>query len=557
MRKGNASFTFVLLAVALAVVGAACSSGSPNKPTPSGGASASASPQAGGTLTLTAQDDLTSLDNSQAVSPIDYEMTAGALYEGMYHMNHDGQVEPGIADGMPQVSSDGLTYTIHLKHGAMFAGPNFTPREVTATDAAYGLTRALDPNTKPAPSWGGYWLYPIKGALDFTNGKASSVSGIKVVNTYTLQITLAQRDTTFIYGLTNDTNWPVPKEAVEQRGLNFASEPVGAGPFYVKNWTKGQSITLAKNPGYVDKGLPYLDQITVDLNVNPSTQVLRLESGQADGLFEPFTLPQANIRQLIADSSIVKAPTVGLATYFPSLNFQQLFANKDLRLAVAYAVTRDFTKEFGSTARPYFQVYASETPQYDPSEKFFPYDPTKAKQELQAAGYHGQPVRMIYDIADPYVSAMMVSLAQDLKAIGMNVQLKGLQESQFYGSSGQNDPKSYDIVSNWWRYDYPDGEDYLSSLFLCDDVAPPGLNLSRYCSKPVDDLYNQSNTMPFGAARDKVLQQAQRQLLDDVGAVPVMQVTPLQFFTSRVGDIPSLPTFAPFDWKLAWVKAAS
>src|SRR5689334_22787600 len=153
MRKGHASFTFVLLASALAVVGAACSSGAPNNATPSGGASVSASPQAGGTLSLTAQDDLTSLDNSQAVSPIDYEMTAGALYEGLYHMNHDGQVEPGLAEGMPQVSSDGLTYTIQLKHGAMFAGPNFTPREVTATDAAYGMTRALDPNTKPAPSW--------------------------------------------------------------------------------------------------------------------------------------------------------------------------------------------------------------------------------------------------------------------------------------------------------------------------------------------------------------------------------------------------------------------
>jgi oligopeptide transport system substrate-binding protein len=557
MRKRHALFTFAVLVTSLAVVAAACSSGGPNKPTSTSGASATGSPKAGGTLTLTAQDDLTSLDNSQAVSPIDYEMTAGALYEGLYHMNHDGHVEPGIADGMPQVSSDGLTYTIHLQHGAMFAGPNFTPREVTATDAAYGMTRALDPNTKPAPSWGGYWLYPIDGAFDFTNGKASSVSGIKVVDKYTLQLTLSAPDTTFIYSLTNDTNWPVPKEAVEQRGLDFASEPVGAGPFYVKTWTKGQSIVLARNPGYVAKGLPYLDQITLDLNVNPSTEVLRLQSGQSDGLFEPFTLPQANIRQLSGDANVTKEPTVGLATYFPSLNFQGMFANKDLRLAVAYAVTRDFTKQFGSTAKPFFQIYADGTPQYDPSEHFFPHDPAKARQELRAAGYHGQPVRMIYDLADSYVTAMMVSLAQDLRSIGMNVQLKGLQESQFFGSNGQNDPKSYDIVSNWWRYDYPDGEDYLSSLFLCFDVAPPGLDLSRYCSKRVDSLFNQSNAMPFGPARDKVLQQAQRQLLDDVAAVPVMQVTPLEFFSSKVGDIPSLPTFAPFDWKLAWVKAGS
>ena len=395
------------------------------------------------------------------------------------------------------------------------------------------MTRALSPKTQPAPSWGGYLLEDIQGAAAFGDGKAATVTGIKVLSRYTLQIRLIQRDTTFVYALTNDTNWPVPSEAVKQRGLGFGQKPVGAGPFYVKSWVKGQTIALARNPGYVFRNLPYLNAITIDLNVDSNSEVLRLESGQIDGLFEPFTISPENIRELIGDSSIVKEPSVGFATYFPSLNFETLFANEHLRLAVAYATTRSFTKEFGLTAKPWYQIYASGTAQYDPSYKFYPYDPTRAKQELRLGGYHGQPVRMIYDLADPYVTAMMLSLAQNLTAIGMNVKIKGLENSVFYGNAGQNDAKSYDIASNWWSYDFPDAEDIVSSVFTCADVAPPGLNISRYCSKTVDDLLSESNQLPFGPARNRVLQQAQRQILNNVAAVPVMQLTPLSFFHSE------------------------
>ena len=88
---------------------------------------------------------------------------------------------------------------------------------------------------------------------------------------------------TFLYGLTISTSWPVPQEAVEERGEDFQNAPVGAGPFFVQEWNRGADITFARNPGYVDPELPYLDEIHVDLGVDESTQVLRIESGEADG----------------------------------------------------------------------------------------------------------------------------------------------------------------------------------------------------------------------------------------------------------------------------------
>ena len=167
-------------------------------------------PVTGGRMELVAGGDLASLDTAQAVSTIDYNATAGLLYEGLYHFTSDGTLEPGLADGLPEISDDGLTYTFTIKPGAMFAGPDFTPREVTAADVAYGLTRAVDPNLKPAPSWGGGYLAGIKGVAEFQAGDADSISGIEVVDDQTLKVTLTAPSVTFLYGLTIGTTWPVP-----------------------------------------------------------------------------------------------------------------------------------------------------------------------------------------------------------------------------------------------------------------------------------------------------------------------------------------------------------
>ena len=261
-------------------------------------------PQRGGRLELVALNDLATLDNTQALD-LDYNMVAGALYEGLYHFDPQGELEPGLADGLPEVSEDGLVYTFRIKPGAMFAGPDFEPREVTAADVAYGMLRGLDPEPVGAPiqGWGASYLFPIKGAAAFAAGEGETVEGIEVIDDHTLQVTLEQPTSTFLLGLTIATSWPVPQEAVEERGEDFANRPVGAGPFFVQQWNKGSDITIARNPGYVDPDLPYLDEIRVDLGVDENTQVLRLESGEADGVFEQFAISPPALRLLHFDDS--------------------------------------------------------------------------------------------------------------------------------------------------------------------------------------------------------------------------------------------------------------
>jgi ABC-type transport system substrate-binding protein len=510
-------------------------------------------PVRGGRLELMALNDLADLDNSQALD-LSYNMAAGALYEGLYHFTPEGELEPALAEDLPEVSEDGLVYTIRLKPGAMFAGPDFEPREVTAADVAYGLTRALDPTPDGAAtqSWGAGYLFPIAGAEAFANGEAEEVEGIEVVDDHTLRLTLTQPTTTFVLGLTIATSWPVPPEAVADRGEDFKNSPVGAGPFYIAEWNQGSDITLARNPGYVDPELPYLDEIHIDLGVDENTQVVRLESGEADGVFEQFALSPASLRLLAQDPDLTSAESVGPRIFYLALNNDGIFEDKRLRQAVAHAMTTDFTAQFGDLARPWNQLISSTTTQSDPEgTTTYPHDPVAASALLEEAGYDGTPVKLVYDLTDPYTSANATALTQDLEAVGFTVDLRGLQKTQFYNDI--YDPALYDISSTYWSADYPDAQDFISTNFVCGSIGI--LNISRFCDPSIDEAFAATERMPFGPERDAALREAQQRLIDEVAGIPVMEVTPRVVTGPRVGAIPTLATYAPFDWKRAWVRA--
>jgi ABC-type transport system substrate-binding protein len=541
------------IAVGALLLAACTSNGDNNTPT---SVSTGTSPQQGGTLKLADANDVVTLDNSQAVSTVDYSLTAGALYEGLYHVDESGNLVAALAEDLPTISKDSLTYTITIRSDAMFAGPGFTPRAVTAQDAAYGMQRALDPNTKPAPSWGGGYLYPLQGASEFASGKADSLSGIKIVDASTLQITLTQPTSTFIYDLTIATSWPVPEEAVKTAGDKFGDSPVGAGPFFLDQWNKGESMVLKANPGYVDPGFPYLDELDLSLNVDPNTQVLQLQNGTIDAPAEPFFLPQAAIQQLAQDDSISMTPTTGPTVYYWALNNEGILKNPDLRKAIAMAINRDVIKQFGSEARPWTQIYSSVTKQSDPNLEAIPYDTTEAQAVLEQAGYNGETIKVIYDATDPFASAMSTALQQDLKGIGVTVQISGLQQAAYFGDNGYNNPRNYDMLPTYWRQDYPDGQDYISTNFVCAQVPPPGLNVARYCNKEVDSMLAESDALPFGPDRDQILRQIQQTVISDAAGVGTMQVDWPAISTQRVGALITIPTYAPFDWKSCWVKAS-
>jgi oligopeptide transport system substrate-binding protein len=164
------------------------------------------------------------------------------------------QLKPNLASGWPEISPDGLEYTIRLKPGVHFvddpAFPGGIGREVTAADVVYSIQRHFHPATR---SQGTYlWQNRIVGLDDWkTAGSdyATPVEGLQALDRHTLRIRLLQPYPQLLYTLAQGYSAIVPREAVEHYGREFAVRPVGSGPFRVTHYDSAR-ITMVRNPKY-------------------------------------------------------------------------------------------------------------------------------------------------------------------------------------------------------------------------------------------------------------------------------------------------------------------
>ena len=178
------------------------------------------------------------------------------------YLARPSKLVPNTTDGMPEVSADGMTWTIRIRKGIHFTDdPVFRgkPRELTAADYVYSMKRLYDPRWK-SPNL--YLLEPYivgmsevrKKALD--SGKMdydSVVEGLKTLDRYTLQIKLKEVNFNFGHLLATCTvSCAVAREIVESAPDKMMEHPVGTGPYQLDTWRRSSKITFVANPGYRD-----------------------------------------------------------------------------------------------------------------------------------------------------------------------------------------------------------------------------------------------------------------------------------------------------------------
>ena len=262
-------------------------------------------------------------------------------------------LEPCLATEVPSVenggiSEDGLVYTFHLREGVKFQPP--VDREVTAADFKYSFERMMSEPRAPATSF----YMGVVGAEEFMDGKADEISGFKAVDDYTVEITLASPDLSFLNALTMEFCDVVPQEWVEQWGKEIRRHPLGTGRFMFESWEPGQEIVLKKNPNYWEEGKPYLDEIRYALLYNPSTALLKLQQGEIDALGDG--VPPADIARLQTDPEwmdyVYTQPLIAIMYLFLNDGMPP-YDDPKVREAIAWAVDRDnLVKLQGGQARP-------------------------------------------------------------------------------------------------------------------------------------------------------------------------------------------------------------
>ncbi len=307
MRSALKTIAFVAV---LGLVATSCGGGGDEGGSPTASAEAGAEPQKGGTLNVAMNSDVThTMDPQIEYYQLPFAYFRCCLLRTLYSYNgldaeHQGtEVFPDLATDVPQVSGDGLTYTIKLKEGLMYAPP-LEDVEITAGDFIRPIERGY---TVGGPYMGYYDA--IEGATEYASGDADSISGMKAVDDYTLEITLTEPIGDFNYRFAMAATAPIPPNPSDPKAKFGVAEGhdesygpflVAIGPYMfegsenldfskpadeqepVSGYRTARSMLLVRNPSWAQDDLrkAYVDEIDVSIQPGAEGSVLR-EGGRS------------------------------------------------------------------------------------------------------------------------------------------------------------------------------------------------------------------------------------------------------------------------------------
>jgi len=510
----NKRVLFSLLVI-LATVLAACRGGAQPTAAPTEGGGATG-PQKGGEMIIAYKDDLATLDPA-----IGYDWTnwpaIKLVFDGLLDYDEGTTIMPRLAESLPSVSADGLTYTFKLRQGVKFTNG----REFAADDVVYTITRVLDPKTG---SPGAGFFVGIQGAQEFMDGTATSVEGVKALDANTVQFTLASPDVTFLNKMALNFAFIVPKEEVEKEGENFGHKPTGTGPYMLKEWKSGEFLAFERNPNYFFEGRPYIDKITIQVGVAPDVALLRLEKGEIQIMGDPP--PGADWARITADPAwkdrIEIEATVN-TTYIAINITAPPFDNVQVRQALNYAIDKQrIVQLLNGRATVANQVLPPLMPGYDASYTGYDYNPDKATELLKEAGFADGFETSIECIAVDPQPKLCESFQQDLAKVGIKLTINTLAAPNVIDDAGNGRTPLVWSGGLAWTQDYPDPDDFYAPILGCDSNVPGGWNWSRYCNEEVHAKSIELLAMTDRSARLEAYKPLFKALMDDAVWVPVI-----------------------------------
>lgn len=492
--------------------------------------------------------NIESLDPPSASAGTDWRMAGLIVYNTLYSYNAAGKLVPDLAESMPKLSPNAKIYTIPIRRGVLF----HNGREMKAADVKYSLERQAHPTSR---SWGPSFAANIIGAKDVIAGKATSMSGIEVVDDYTVRITLEQPQSVFPAILSMSINAIVPKEEVDRYGQDYRLHPVGTGPFKLERWTPGQEIVFVRNRQYFRKGAPHLDRIVYKFGVDPSVGLLRFERGEADYLADG--LAGQDIPRVRSDPRLSQQTFVADNVYltFLIMNTEVApFTDVRVRRAIAMMVDRDrLVQVAGGLGIPARGFIIPQVSCFDPNFSGLPpFDPAQARALLAEAGYpNGFTVNLDSSTTGsiPQSSEWQQVLQQNLATIGVRTEIRRFTGGTI--SRMLTDGISV-LALNGWGASFLDPVDHIGTLLASDGA---NARRARYRNPEIDRLFAQAERTASPEVRCRYYRQINKMALDDLPIIPLVITRTMHVKSPRIGRFAWHPIYnAPIFEELALAR---
>jgi len=324
----------------------------------------------------------------QAINDTYSDALCLAIFDPLYRYDYFARpvaLEPNTADGPPQITDGGRTYTVKVRRGIYFAAdPAFNGKrlELTADDYVYSIKRVLDPKVRS------YWLYLFEGnllGLDEPLARARKsgrfdyderIEGLQALDRYTLRIRFREPDYGFKWWLTTSSFAAVAREVVERYqdpSHRVMEHPVGTGAYRLKSWTRGQRIQLEANSDFRDerypapaaveatdaaiaKGLagrrlPLVGNVDVAIIEEAQPRMLSFDRGQLDYVNVPASLSATvldggRLRPALAKRGVVlhRSPEPSLGFFFFNMDDPVVGGYEPAKVALRRAIAMGYDR---------------------------------------------------------------------------------------------------------------------------------------------------------------------------------------------------------------------
>lgn len=339
---------------------------------------------------------------------------ASRIFDGLVAWDADLKLVPALAESVPTVSADGLTWTATLRPGVTFSDG----RPLTAADVVFTYSSVVDPKVDST----------IASNYD-------ALAGVTAPDDRTAVFTLKYPYAPFGQRLTLGV---VPKAAFDGVDINtapFNSAPIGTGPYTVAEYRQGDRIVLKANETYWG-GAPAIKTVTMVFVTDDNARATRMASGEFDLTVLPPKLAKtyadrAGFRVVQSQSADYRGLGIPSELPFTSDSTVRLAINTGInRQAMIDTILGGAGKPAATPISPYLSNW------YDPAATFA-YDPARAGRLLDQAGWvvgpdgqrarNGQQAQLpiLYPSADSLRKEFALATASDLAKLGIDAPVEG------------------------------------------------------------------------------------------------------------------------------------
>jgi len=511
-----------------------------------------------------------SLDPVQASNVYANHVVVNA-YDTLYaykYLARPYALKPNLAAGFPEISDDELTYTIHIKQGVRFiddpAFPDGRGRELVADDFVYSIKRQFDPAQRPNGAW--LWIGRIVGLDEWKKAGSdysAEIEGLKALDDYTIRIVLKRPYPQLLDTFAQGYSAIVPREAVEYYGKEFASHPVGSGPFKVVAYDTAR-IVFERNEYYrqepVDidyegydpetqaytgvaaidgRAPPFVDRLVIDFigedaarwnsftkgdevqfTVLPNEQVDKVLASKHPVTFRPEYAGKYHGYDVVEAGFVFNAFNMDHEEFGYRDDPEENRRNKLLRCALIKAWDWNARNEsfYFGLAKIFPGIIPPAVPEFDPdlSRDSVTRDVDEARRLLAEGGWNRDNLPMfVYGAAAGIKQRLFFEQVRAwFKEIGYPPEKIRLKQYATFGDlskAWRNSELPY--IAKGWGLDYPDAENTLQLFY--GPNSTPGSNDANYRNPEYDALYEQAAVMRASPERTRIYRKMNQMVIDD------------------------------------------